>query len=461
MPYIFKKYYPGRNIAFFVGEGLLIFISINLTYLISRNTDIYLSTLPLCFLRSLLVTVTFQLSLYYLDLYDLKEGLPLTETTSRVIQAFGIGCIALAGMYYFLPLSIIPSRVFFPAFFAVCCSIFLWRFAYDQVLGKKLFAKNTLLLGSGELAEMITTELMSKRDSGFNIRCIASNLAPSFNYPSDTAYIPSIDNLLQHCKKYKIEMIVVALDERRGTKPVFQLLDCKINGIVIENAITFYEKLSGKILVEKTSPEWFIFSKGFAKGRFFLSFKRFLDVCISLSGLIISLPISLLCSIIIKLESPGPIIYKQVRVGEGGKTFQIYKFRSMRNDAEKGAPVWAKVNDPRVTKYGNFIRKVRFDEIPQMWNVLKGEMSFVGPRPERPQFVEQLAKKIPYYSLRHTIKPGITGWAQICYPYGASENDALHKLEYDLYYIKYLSLQMDFWVLFQTIKTILFQKGAR
>lgn len=461
MPYIFKKYYPGRNIVFFFGEGLLIFLSINIVYHLYRNPDDYLTTLTLYSLRSLLVTVVFQLSLYYLDLYDLNEGLPLTETSSRVIQAFGVGCIALSMLYYIIPLSIIPVRIFFPAFMAVCFTIFTWRFAYDQVLGKKLFAQDILLLGGGNLAGLIAEATLKKRDSGFNIRCIVAKTEPSFHYPADLSFEHEITELQPFCIEHKIDRIVVAYDERRGTTPVHQLLDCKMNGIPVENGVTFYEKLSGKILVEKTSPDWFIFSRGFTKGRLILSIKRLADIFLSILGLTLSIPICIVSCLIIKLESPGPVIYSQERVGEGGKIFKILKFRSMRNDAEKDAPVWAQENDPRVTKYGNFIRKVRFDEIPQMWNVLKGEMSFVGPRPERPLFVNQLAQKIPYYNLRHTVKPGITGWAQICYPYGASEEDALHKLEYDLYYIKYFSLQIDLWVIFQTIKTILFQKGAR
>jgi exopolysaccharide biosynthesis polyprenyl glycosylphosphotransferase len=213
--------------------------------------------------------------------------------------------------------------------------------------------------------------------------------------------------------------------------------------------------------VEQVNPSWIIFSEGFQAGRFTCLLKRLLDLALSFAGLLLSLPITLVTALVIKLESPGPIFYFQERIGEKERRFQVIKFRSMRLDAEKDGPIWANLNDNRVTRFGRFIRMARIDEIPQMWNVLKGEMSFVGPRPERPVFVKQLVEKIPYYSLRHNVKPGITGWAQICYPYGASEEDALRKLEYDLYYLKNISLRLDLGIIFMTAKTILFQRGAR
>jgi sugar transferase (PEP-CTERM system associated) len=254
---------------------------------------------------------------------------------------------------------------------------------------------------------------------------------------------------------------VVALDDKRGAMPLVELLDNKLQGRHIDDGISFYEVITGKILVEKVNPAWLIFSEGFEYGRKRHLVKRFCDLLFATVGLILTLPITIVTAILIKIESRGPIFYRQERIGERGATFTIVKFRSMRQDAEKNGAVWACQNDNRVTKIGSFIRKVRIDEIPQMWNVIRGEMSFVGPRPERPIFVEQLIEKLPYYSLRHTAKPGITGWAQICYPYGASEEDALRKLEYDLYYIKYQSFLFDALIIFRTVKTVLFKKGAR
>ncbi|MCJ7600733.1 MAG: TIGR03013 family PEP-CTERM/XrtA system glycosyltransferase, partial [Desulfobulbaceae bacterium] len=327
---------------------------------------------------------------------------------------------------------------------------------------RKMFVQPVVVLGAGRLASQIANEIEGKRDSGYKIvSFIGQQRDPSCPVPEYIPLVTEMEKLPQVCRTHKVEKVVVALDDARGKTPVQELLQCKMQGVTIENGVTFYEGLTGKILVEKVNPSWLIYSSGFKIGRWSRFAKRFLDIAVSFIGLVLSLPVTLISALIIKLESTGPIFYKQERMGEKGKVFKVVKFRSMRIDAEKDGPVWAMKNDTRMTRYGSFIRMARIDEIPQMWNVLKGEMSFVGPRPERPVFVEQLTKTIPYYALRHIVKPGITGWAQICYPYGASEEDALRKLEYDLYYIKNLSLQMDMWIIFQTIRTVVFQKGAR
>jgi len=243
--------------------------------------------------------------------------------------------------------------------------------------------------------------------------------------------------------------------------PIRELMSCKLEGRNIVNGVTFFEGLTGTILVENMNPSWIIFSDGFVKNRRIVLLKRTMDVLLSLTGLILSLPVTLLSALIIRLESPGGILYRQVRVGEAGRQFELIKFRSMRADAEREGPVWAVPNDTRVTRYGAFMRKTRIDELPQLWNILRKDMSFVGPRPERPVFVAPLQEKIPYYSLRHTVRPGLTGWAQVQYPYGASEEDALRKLEYDLYYVKNMNAMMDTIIVLRTIKTVLFQKGGR
>ncbi len=253
----------------------------------------------------------------------------------------------------------------------------------------------------------------------------------------------------------------MALDDRRGNMPVKELIQCKLDGLQITNGIGFYEDLTGKILVEQVNPDWIIYSSGFSIGRVGTAMKRGTDILLSMLGLLLASPIMLVTAMAVKFESPGPVFYLQERVGLRGRVFKVIKFRSMRQDAEKDGAVWAMKNDTRVTRVGGFIRKVRIDELPQLWNVLRGDMSFVGPRPERPMFVEELEKKIPYYSLRHNVMPGVTGWAQVCYPYGASVEDALRKLEYDLYYLKNVSFAMDLWIVFHTVKTVLFQKGAR
>ena len=263
------------------------------------------------------------------------------------------------------------------------------------------------------------------------------------------------------CKKGHVDRIIVALDERRGKFPVEQLLLCRLKGIRVDDGMTFTEELAGKLSVENLRPSSLIFSDGFKRSIIFKRIKRGFDVVLSIVGLAVTMPLNVLLSAAIKVDSSGPVLYKQERVGKDGKIFRLLKFRSMRENAEPDGPVWADVSDDRATRVGKVIRKMRLDEIPQMVNVLRGEMSFVGPRPERPFFVEQLRKELPYYFQRHTVKPGITGWAQIKCPYGASKEDALEKLKYDYYYIKHMSLIFDLTVIMETIKTVLLGRGAR
>jgi sugar transferase (PEP-CTERM system associated) len=273
--------------------------------------------------------------------------------------------------------------------------------------------------------------------------------------------IGNFNQISSICKDSQVDRIVVALDERRGRFPLEQLLCCRLKGIRVDDGAAFTEQLAGKLSVENLYPSSLIFSNGFKGSAIFKKIKRCTDIIVSLMSLAMLFPVSLVIAVATKLDSKGPIFYKQERVGEDGKNFNLFKFRSMRIDAEANGPVWAMVNDNRVTRVGRIIRKLRLDEIPQMINVIKGEMSFVGPRPERPIFVEELAGEIPFYSHRHSVKPGITGWAQLYYPYGASKEDALEKLKYDLYYIKNMSPFMDFTIILETIKVVLFGKGAR
>ncbi len=278
---------------------------------------------------------------------------------------------------------------------------------------------------------------------------------------SDPRIIGDFSQISSICKDAKIDRIVVALDERRGKLPIEQLLTCRLKGIRVDEGVAFTEELAGRLSVESLYPSSLIFSDGFRGSVLYKKAKRYFDISASAFGLFFFFPIALAIALAIKLDSPGPVVYEQERVGKDGRLFKLKKFRSMRNDAEKGGPVWAMVDDDRVTRIGRIIRKLRFDEIPQLINVLKGEMSLVGPRPERPFFVRRLEKELPFYSYRHSVKPGLTGWAQLYYPYGASKEDALEKLKYDLYYIKNMSPLRDLTVILETIKVILWKRGAR
>lgn len=459
MPKLFNKYYPVRKLLFFLGEGLLIFASVFGILLLFTGWEVFVLSPSENIIRALAVTLIFQLSLYFYDLYDLRKPGTTADTIIRMMQAFGVGCIILAFLYALFPSIIISTSLFWKSYLIICISLLAWRALYHLVLEKKLFVREVILVGTGETAEKITEEIEANQESGILISAYIG-ASPQFAHGNIPVF-GSLPEINGHPKLSRVERIVVALDDRRGTMPISDLLSSKLQGRIIEDGISFYEAISGKILVEKVNPAWLIFSEGFDSGRATYHIKRLLDVSLALFGLVVSLPVTLIIALLIKLESPGPVFYRQERVGERGRIFSIVKFRSMRQDAEKDGAVWAMKNDSRVTRVGGFIRKVRIDEIPQMWNVLKGQMSFVGPRPERPVFVEQLVGKLPYYSLRHSAKPGITGWAQVCYPYGASEEDALRKLEYDLYYIKHQSIYLDLLIIFRTVKTVLFQKGAR
>jgi len=278
---------------------------------------------------------------------------------------------------------------------------------------------------------------------------------------SKPSVIGDFSQISSICRNAQVDRIIVALDERRGKLPVDQLLDCRLKGVRVEEGASFSEYITGKLTVENLRPSALIFTDGFKRSQVIKQAKRYFDIAAALMTSILFSPLAMIISLAILLDSKGPVFYRQERVGQDGGIFKLLKFRSMRVNAEEEIPVWAVVNDPRVTRVGKVIRKLRLDEIPQVINVLRGEMSFVGPRPERPFFTETLKQEIPYYSLRHSVKPGITGWAQICYPYGASKEDALEKLKYDLYYIKHMSFLLDLTILLETGKIVLFGKGSR
>ena len=460
MPTLLNKYYPVRTIVFFLGEGALIFLSLLVVDWVMLGPGLFFLDLLPNSVRAILVTLIFQLCLYFFDQYDLRNEVSLLNTFTRMTQAFGVGCILLSGLYYSIPFMIISTRIFWLGYLVICLSVALWRGAYYLILRKRIFVQNILLVGTGLLASDIAREIEGVQDSVYRIKGFVGDTEPDYN-PYKAPVRATLDDFAELLSTHELERIIVALDNPRGATPISALLNCKMRGITIEQSTTFYERVTGKILVERIAPSWIIFSDGFSLSRWKYLLKRVMDLVFSFILLTISLPVLLLTALLIKLESPGPVFYCQERVGEGNRIFRIIKFRSMGQDAEKNGAVWAKVNDDRVTRVGEVIRRLRIDELPQLWNVMKGDMSLVGPRPERKIFVDDLEKKIPYYTIRHKLKPGVTGWAQVCYPYGASELDALKKLEYDLYYLKNVSIAFDLLVIFKTIKTVLFKKGSR
>jgi len=459
---ILKQYYPVRNAAFVVGEGTFIFIAVVIASWIVLGNDFIVTDWSIVF-KSLLIVSICQLSLYYNDLYDLK----ITDTTSelfiRLLQAIGTSAILLAPIYYWFPVCVIGKWIFNVSIFFVIMFIVIWRMAYMQILNRGLFDQKIILLGSGELAKKIAQEIDGKKDCGYQVAALIGDEKKrdlQLVIDPDTNCKSAYGDLCIQAKALGVDKVIVAIKERRSGFPTRQLLDCRVDGIDVIEGSTFYEMLTGKFMVDQINPSWLIFSEGFRKSWSKRVLKRTIDIFFSLFMLILLAPILILVAILIKLDSKGPVFFSQERVGENRRLFIVHKFRSMVQNAEmESGPVWAEADDCRVTRVGKYIRKLRIDEFPQLFNVIKGEMSFVGPRPEREFFVEELEAAIPYYGERFSVKPGITGWAQVCYPYGASIEDAKEKLNYDLFYIKNMSILMDLMVIMKTVKTVLFGEG--
>ncbi|HEX9106379.1 MAG TPA: TIGR03013 family XrtA/PEP-CTERM system glycosyltransferase [Longimicrobiales bacterium] len=451
---------PRRAVAFIMGEGLLIFAATWAAHVLLRGIPFGGDQLALL-ARSAVVTVVFQLALYYFDLYEFHTRQRLSDMAVQITQAWGAACIALGVIYAMVPATIISLRFFITGLVIAYAAVLLWRAVYVMAIEHRVLTRRVLVLGSGEQAERIVAKLEEIRDSGYAVVAQVGDGVVPRRMASEAMLYTEPVSLSEIVRRQRVEEVVVALDERRGRMPVRELMECKLAGRQVTTGVSFFEGLTGTIPVENMSPSWLIFSDGFRRNRRVGLAKRLADVVLSLVGLVLALPVLLLSALLIKLESRGPVFYRQTRVGLRGADFEVVKFRSMREDAERDGPAWAVQDDPRVTRYGAFMRKTRIDELPQLWNILRQDMSFVGPRPERPAFVRQLEAKLPYYSLRHTIRPGLTGWAQINYPYGASEEDALRKLEYDLYYVKNMNIFMDAIIILRTIKTVLFRKGGR
>jgi sugar transferase (PEP-CTERM system associated) len=330
------------------------------------------------------------------------------------------------------------------------------------MINVKPFRERLLILGASDIAWRLVTELRNGNRPGFDVLgVIAERQTSSPESLLGCRILGDMEALGQIIHEQRPDVIVVALSERRRAFPAKEILACKLRGVRVEDWPTFYEKLTGKILIHNLRPSWLIFADGFARNRLMRFVKRCLDLFFAVLGICMALPAMVLLAVLVKLDSPGPILFSQERVGEGGKIFTLRKFRTMVADAEKDTgPVWAQTTDPRVTKLGKIMRRTGMDELPQLFNVLKGDMSFVGPRPERPHFVTELQRQIPYYTQRLAVQPGITGWAQVCYGYGATLADAIEKLQYDLYYIKNMSIFLDLLTILSTIHKVIFAKVA-
>jgi sugar transferase (PEP-CTERM system associated) len=407
--------------------------------------------------------VVCEVCLYFNELYDLKITNSHLELGLRLTKALGIASIVLAIIYYCIPSLLIGRGIFLISLVLLGVLVVPWRYAYSWILKRNMLTEKVMILGSGDLFTEIINEITGHPDSGYHVAGVVSTNSIS---PSAISHdIPLFDMkqpLSELADSLQTKKVVVAMDERRGKLPINELLDCKIKGVTIVEGETLYEELAGKIFVENLNPSWLIFSDGFRVSGMTRVMKRAVGFVTASVGLVLTLPLIALAALAIKLDSKGPVFLKQKRCGEDGRVFQLHKFRSMIDNAEEGTGArWAADDDSRVTWVGRILRRYRLDEIPQMWNVLKGDMNFIGPRPERPEFVGELTRMISYYSQRHSVKPGITGWAQVSFTYGASVEDALQKLKYDLFYIKNMSLVMDLIILWKTAKIVLLKSGAR
>jgi sugar transferase (PEP-CTERM system associated) len=399
-----------------------------------------------------------------MGLYHARQRSRFAGLVARVAASVTVGAMLLAIVFYLLPeIALGRGILLLTALIGFVGSVVL-RALFEKLAREDIFKRRVLVFGAGMRAGSIA-QLRRRTDRrGFTVVGYIPADGDDPDAVDDSLRVKLPGSLLELCASFQVDEIVVAMDDRRRQFPMADLLECRLEGVDVTELVTFLERETGKVRLDVLNPSWMIFSEGFRQGRLSTLFERVFDVVASLALLAVTWPFMLLTAIAIKLEEglDAPLLYGQMRVGQYGRPFRLLKFRSMRPDAESdGKPRWADTNDPRVTRVGAFIRKVRIDELPQIINVLRGEMSFVGPRPERPEFVSSLNERIPYYRERHTVKPGITGWAQLCYPYGSSEQDALEKLQYDLYYVKNHSLLFYVAILVQTVEVVLWGKGAR
>ncbi len=410
--------------------------------------SVYVLTLFVCMIA---------MGLYQRRLREGSAGIAL-----RILISHIFGSLCLLAIFFAFPRVSIATDILAVTLVFSCSSVLFARIFFLRFVGTDVFKRRILVLGSGKRAAKMI-ELKRWIDQvGYSIIGFIHVDGDSDEVESSRMVELSEDEkLADYVSKNCIDEIVIAFDDRRRKISMEELLDCKMNGVHIIDLLNFYERETYKLKLDIMDPSWLIFSDGFSHNSWFRWTKRAFDVVVSGTILLVALPIMLLAAIAIVIESGGPLFYLQTRVGEGGKQFLVMKFRSMVVNAEKDGAQWATKGDSRITKVGAFMRLTRIDELPQLLNVLKGNMSFVGPRPERPEFVEQFNDRIPYYDERHRVKPGITGWAQVCYPYGASEEDAYEKLQYDLYYAKNYSMFLDMMILLQTAEVIIWQKGAR
>lgn len=456
---LFNVYYPKRTLILVFGEAMIVCLSFLAATYVQYGEDSYITLNYENGLWKILgVTAMALLCSYYYDLYDLQRLPSRGETYFRLLVVLGTLAFLLAALGYRWPEMMMGRNVFLVGLTILTFTLLVWRATYEWLLRQPFLRERVYVLGSGERAQRLVQSIRSRPEIGMEVVGWAGAVSEAAAMDRD-ALANTLRALVQSAS---VDRVIVALSDRRGTMPVRELLELRIRNVKVEEASALLERIFGKIEVDGLHPSALIFTDGFRLNASLMFARRLVSTFVSLVLLLIVTPLIPVIALAIKLTSPGPVLYRQKRVGRGGEYFNCYKFRTMRADAEADTgPTWAGDDDPRITRVGRFLRQTRLDEIPQLFNVVRGDMSFVGPRPERPEFVDWLTREIPYYNLRHIVRPGVTGWAQVSYEYGASLEQSKEKLTYDLYYIKHISLAFDLYIMFTTIKIVLFGRGAR
>jgi sugar transferase (PEP-CTERM system associated) len=464
MTSVFSPYHTWRSPACFCIEFLLISSAVVLAAMVRFSAAGVTLGHALPYLpHAFLIAFVCQICMYYADLFDLRVAVGTGKLFTKLLQSLAMAMVVLMVMFYLLPQVVVGRGVFLLGVVVAFCFIIGWRLLYQRLYAMQQFKVRVLILGTGDEAKKVAEELLHNSSSGYEVRGFVDDdpnkLGVSIVNP---LVLGSSDQLPELVERERVDKIVVALSDRRGKLPLEALLTCKLWGVKVEEGTTFYEQLCGRIMLDNLRPSWIIFSRGFTVSPLVRCIKRLVDVLCAVFGLVLAIPLLPLIALLIKLDSRGPVLFTQQRVGQNGKLFSLLKFRSMQTDAEATTgPVYADADDIRITRVGRLLRIIRCDELPQLLNVLKGEMSLVGPRPERPFFVKQLEKEIPYYTQRLAAKPGITGWAQVNYHYSATTEDTVEKLQFDLYYINNMSLFLDLFIMLKTVKIVFLGEGAR
>ena len=464
---IFSQYFPAKVLFLILTENVLIFCSLLASIHIRFYSDPFLAEEmtqePSFVWAAVLMVLLCQMCLYYSDLYDLTAVCRRSELLVQLIQALGGWCLLLTFGYILLPGLRIGRGILVITVALLLIGIVLWREAFGRLTFLFKAQERILILGTSQISTDLCRKLLTRKDLNFQIvGFLDENPDRVGERIVNPSIVGTIDQLSSIVAEERINRVIVGLRDRREKLPVQKLLKLRLQGVVVEDAHTLFEKVAGRISLDSMNPSWLIFSEGFRKFRWQLFLKRCFDVTLGLLGILLTFPLMVLAALCIKLDSKGPVLFRQERVGQLGRVFVMLKLRSMTAEAEaEGGPRWAVPNDARITRVGRVLRFLRLDELPQLFNILRGDMSFVGPRPERPFFVAQLEEKLKYYQDRHIVKPGLTGWAQINFAYASSEEEAREKLEYDFFYVKNFSILFDVAIIFKTMKTVLLGEGAR